>query len=197
MNNKDKLVFEASLLMSDQGYDGFTMDALLAQTGIAKSNAYYHFPTKELLGLDVLQFWCETLYQFENSTLNSNALTAGPRLQLWQQKMTDFQIKSDFAGTIPDHLAYQINTEPARTLFQEYMQKRHDSIEQFLKNGQQHRDFWPSLNSNSVAWLIIDLLSGASVNTSIVGNVEPLNRAFSQINSLIVPSQNHGLKVRG
>lgn len=185
-NNKDKLILDASLLMADQGYDGFTMDGLLLQTGIAKSNAYYHFPTKELLGLEVLQFWCEIMYQFENTTLNSHVSTSRVRMDQWQQKTILFQTRSDFVGAIPDQLANQINSKTSLELFQRYIQKRHACLVRFLDDGKQHSEFLSSLNSSSMAWLIIDLISGAVSNSRIFRDREPLLRAFSQINSLII-----------
>ena len=52
--NRDKILICAKELFYHVGYQATSVDDILRKCGVAKSNFYYHFKTKEQLGLEVL-----------------------------------------------------------------------------------------------------------------------------------------------
>jgi TetR/AcrR family transcriptional repressor of nem operon len=53
--NRDRVVAAARELLHKQGYRGSSMEQIAATAGVSKSNVYYHFPTKEDVGIAVLE----------------------------------------------------------------------------------------------------------------------------------------------
>lgn len=186
MNNRERLIKEASLQIAEHGYQGFTMDTVLARTGVAKSNAYYHFPTKDQLGREVLHYWCNLFLQFEKNTLIDSSFTFLERLSNTEQRYLAFQQKARFPGDIPGLLAVQLHTDETKQTYRTYLTERHIQLTHFFASGKKSDQFLPTIHPDSCAWLYIHLISGAGNAARIEGSLQPLLRAFGQIRSLVI-----------
>ncbi|MBD0382342.1 TetR/AcrR family transcriptional regulator [Paenibacillus sedimenti] len=54
-NNKDRIMEAAMDLFHDQGFQGTGLEEILSSSGVCKSNFYYHFKSKEELGVKVIE----------------------------------------------------------------------------------------------------------------------------------------------
>jgi AcrR family transcriptional regulator len=82
-NNRQQLIEVAADLFHRQGYDATGLEQLLAITGVARSNFYYHFKSKGELAVEVVRHWTR-LYDdgLMKPTLGNPSLS--PREQLHQ-----------------------------------------------------------------------------------------------------------------
>lgn len=80
-NNRQQLIETAADLFHRQGYQATGLEQLLAVSGVARSNFYYHFKSKRELAIEVVHHWTR-LYDegLVKPTLGNPAL--GPREQL-------------------------------------------------------------------------------------------------------------------
>jgi AcrR family transcriptional regulator len=56
-NNRQQLIVTAADLFHRQGYQATGLEQLLAATGVARSNFYYHFRGKRDLAVEVVRHW--------------------------------------------------------------------------------------------------------------------------------------------
>ncbi|TXK82691.1 TetR/AcrR family transcriptional regulator [Paenibacillus sp. N3.4] len=54
-NNKDRIMEAAMDLFHDHGFQGTGLEHILSSSGVCKSNFYYHFKSKEELGIQVIE----------------------------------------------------------------------------------------------------------------------------------------------
>lgn len=57
MDNRERLIHAAAELFQDQGFAHTSVEDLLDETGIARSNFYYHFDSKLDLAREVVERW--------------------------------------------------------------------------------------------------------------------------------------------
>ena len=74
MSNRDKIVETAVELFHFFGYDGTSIDMLIKEAGVSKSNFYYYFEGKEALGLEVMETVTAFYKDLMSETLLSNDL---------------------------------------------------------------------------------------------------------------------------
>ncbi|MEE9305664.1 MAG: TetR/AcrR family transcriptional regulator, partial [bacterium] len=51
---KEKILNEAQRLIHTNGFRATSVDAIAKASGVKKANVFYYFPTKEALGLELL-----------------------------------------------------------------------------------------------------------------------------------------------
>jgi TetR/AcrR family transcriptional repressor of nem operon len=62
-SSRERLLESAAGLFSTQGYAHVSLDQVLRDSGVVRSNFYYHFRGKEDLALSVIDLWLEHLQQ--------------------------------------------------------------------------------------------------------------------------------------
>ena len=185
VNNKDKMIKEAAMLMAEMGYSVFTMDLLIEKTSIAKSNAYYHFATKELLGLAVLDYWCNTLETLHQNTITNTNIPINQRLNEYFSKLIHFQEVTNYCGDPITNIASEIRTSKANAFYKDRLNNFHQSCVSYLSAGVNQKCFVSNLNINSVAWLCVSLITAATQEARIQKDTQPMFRARDQICSLL------------
>jgi len=85
-NNRDKLIQVAAGMFMRGGYHGTSIDDILDESGVAKSNFYYHFPKKEALAESVTDFW---VADYEVNLVE--AALGDERLKVWERLETLFK----------------------------------------------------------------------------------------------------------
>jgi len=59
--SRDRLIEAAAVLFHEDGYRAVSLDRVLRESGVVRSNFYYHFKSKEELALAVIDAWRERL----------------------------------------------------------------------------------------------------------------------------------------
>lgn len=79
-SSREKILASATTLFIRNGYQATSVDDILAGCGVAKSNFYYHFKSKEDLACAVLDRRFEEYEQMMRSSLSAYNLTPTQRL---------------------------------------------------------------------------------------------------------------------
>ncbi len=185
MGNKERLLEHGATLIAELGYHNFTIEMLVAATGIAKSNAYYHYPSKEALGTDVLQYWIRAFSKLDSLTLQNRALSVQEQFRAYQLRITAFQIAMSYPGDPIAALTVGLDTAQSRELFLHHHTAHTAALTAHIKHGMKSGQYSQHLNPGTVAQLIFVTLSGACQQVKILETVDPLTAAFSAIDSLL------------
>jgi AcrR family transcriptional regulator len=60
METRQKVILKASEMFLKHGYDNTPMSQLAKELGLSKAGLYHHYPSKEALLFDVIDFMNET-----------------------------------------------------------------------------------------------------------------------------------------
>jgi TetR/AcrR family transcriptional repressor of nem operon len=97
MSNKDKLISSAMDLFHQQGFRLTSIDDLLIASGVCRSNFYYHFKSKEALGLVVLQRKIEEIHSLVvEPTLGRVNMPIQQQIEALFYRMIDYCKSYDF-----------------------------------------------------------------------------------------------------
>jgi TetR/AcrR family transcriptional regulator, transcriptional repressor for nem operon len=89
--NKEKVVLAAMELFHRKGFQATGLEEILTQSGVCKSNFYYHFKSKDELGLFVLkQKMEEMLREIVMPNLGNRSLAPKERLHRFFEEMIRF-----------------------------------------------------------------------------------------------------------
>jgi len=89
--SKDKIVKSARDLFHLYGYKNTSIDDILKSAGVTKSNFYYHFKSKEELGLLILERRIkEYEIKYLSDTLGDTSISPEKRLKNYYKKVTSF-----------------------------------------------------------------------------------------------------------
>ncbi len=91
MSNREKILSTATELFFRNGYQQTSVDDILALCGVAKSNFYYHFKTKEDLACVVLDQKFEDYEALMRTSLSGGTVEAGKRLERFFEGLCDMQ----------------------------------------------------------------------------------------------------------
>ena len=80
--NKDKILRAASELIHRNGYEKTSVEMLLSESEVSKSNFYYHFDSKEALCLKVINLWIDDYEKrIFHDILSNSSLTPSERIK--------------------------------------------------------------------------------------------------------------------
>lgn len=185
MNNKDKLITVAALIIADAGYSSFTMDQLLEKTGVAKSNAYYHFANKETLGIDVLNYWCDVFGKLIQNTYCNNSISFDKVILVYFSKLVGFQESLKYCGNPILSITKDLGTKEADDIYLKFVNNFHQSLCQHISQAMKGNKYRVNLNVESTSRLIISLINASLEESRISKNKKPLMLARDQIISLL------------
>jgi TetR/AcrR family transcriptional repressor of nem operon len=86
-NTKEQLLHEASRMLLSKGYHGFSLQELADKLSIKKASLFYHFPSKEALGIELVKFYQQSflLWAEKHKKLSSEKqiIAYGLELNRW------------------------------------------------------------------------------------------------------------------
>src|SRR2546425_7975783 len=100
IGSKGKILHVAREQFYRSGFLATSVDDIIEQAKVSKSNFYYHFKTKEDLGLAALARRCEELEAALTSSLRNSALSPRQRLAEFFRFIGDSQ-ETRIAGGCP------------------------------------------------------------------------------------------------
>ncbi len=186
MNNKDKLVEYSALLMSQDGYLSVSLDKLIETTGISKSNFYYHYQSKEMLGLDVLTYWINAFLKLDEISLNNAKLLPRNRLEQYFNRLIGFQKDNDCCGNPCWLLASEIVPNEATTIYQHFVIKHRQNMQNCIADGQKVGVISPKLDASSTAFLMLQTILGAEMDCRTEKSTLPLNTVTRLLSDFIL-----------
>lgn len=191
MSNKDKIINAAIKLFYLFGYNGTSVDTLIKEAGVSKSNFYYYFRSKEELGLKTVEILADRQLKFLSETLKNPDLNPVERFILCYKKTLSggegqvFQplLLGSFFGNLA--LEQSAINEKFRSALDNYFQKCEEILEEFLEEGVQKGFFHEKANPKAVAKVYISLFEGAMVRVKTGGSITPLEEVFKEAAKLV------------
>jgi TetR/AcrR family transcriptional repressor of nem operon len=93
---KERLICEAARVIREKGFTGTSVNDLMRATGVKKGSLYFHFQSKDDLGLAVLQRSRDKFMEFFESALTGG--TPGRCLSNFFDAVVSHHRKSEFVG---------------------------------------------------------------------------------------------------
>lgn len=187
--SKEKILESARDLFHLNGYKNTSIDDILKSTGVTKSNFYYHFKSKEVLGLLILEIRIrEYEIKFLTDTLRNTSISPEKRLKNYYKKVTSFHKSLNCRGGCPfGNLALEMSdiNENFRLRLSEFFNHWQKIIEGCIKEGIKKKEFRDDLSSKSISQLILSHLEGTIMMVKTHRSISPFNNGSKTIIKLI------------
>lgn len=176
--SRERILDAAARLFHRRGFQPTSLDEIVAASGVCRSNLYYHFASKEELGLAVLDRLAERFgADVIEGTLRDERVPARRRLERFLAVLTDGleadavsrgcpfgNLVAELAG---DHPEFR---ERLGGLFRKW----EDAVVVCLRDGVRHGDFRSDLDVDRVATALVSQLEGAVLLCKAYGHAGPV-----------------------
>ncbi|MBP1992348.1 TetR/AcrR family transcriptional regulator [Paenibacillus eucommiae] len=164
-SNKEKIVVAAMDLFHDNGFQATGLEDILTSSGVCKSNFYYHFKSKEELGIQVIERKIRQMREkFLELSLENRELTPKQRILRFFEKMLEFcEEHGCRKGCFFGNLAIELSDHreelrrPISRFFKELEESVHACLAEGCRSGQLKLH---GMQPGDLAMPIVSLLEG-------------------------------------
>ena len=166
MSNKEKIMEAAAELFHLYGYDGTSIDMLVKNADVSKSNFYYYFEGKEELGLKVLTELADNQIR-EFSKIMQTDLNAFEQLMGFYKQIVISHSKlfeqSMYPGCFFGNMALEQSciNEKFRSVLDKYFSECEALVEECLRKGIEQGFFKENLNPKVFARFMVSQFEGS------------------------------------
>lgn len=187
--SRDKILESAKKLLHIKGFQQTSIDDILNDSGVTKSNFYYHFKSKEELGLEILdrrikQYEAEVL----STTLENKSDSPSSRLDSFYEKVKTFHTDLGCVKGCPfGNLAIEMSgvSENFRERLSSFFSRWQESIRECVEEGIVKGEFRSDFESKMIAQLILSHLEGAVMMVKTHRSIDPLTSGSETIIKLL------------
>ncbi|MFQ5638657.1 MAG: TetR/AcrR family transcriptional regulator [bacterium] len=182
-NTKRSIIEKATYLFTKQGYNRTSLSQILQATGLTKGGFYFHFNSKEELGIAVIQFLEECWTKQVLPTMIQGK-DARAKLELMFSAPGDCLCSDNLRPTI---LLLSMATEMMEVndkfsnMLQQIFKGWWIVIEAIIEEGKLENIFKREVDSTAVAAIIVSNILGANLLAMITGDA---NIYRKQLNTL-------------
>jgi len=183
MGNREKLLDAATAILGRNGYQATSVDDILESAGVAPSNFYYHFKSKEELAIEVLEGYFEKSRQEMAPVFMNRTLTATQKLERLHEELVKKATKNNCCGGCPmGNLAQELSdSHPGfRVRLARYFEECIDAIAGVIQEGAKSEEFRDGVDPRSMAYLIFGSMQGLLLLSKSLKKVDPLEQGFRQ-----------------
>ncbi|HET7266044.1 MAG TPA: TetR family transcriptional regulator C-terminal domain-containing protein [bacterium] len=179
--NRERILEAAARLFHEHGFQPTSLDDIINASGVCRSNLYYHFRSKEELGLVVLDYLAARFgTRVIEGTLRDERRPARQRLEQFLTAVTD-GLEADACrrgcpfGNLAAELAggHPRFRERLSGLFRQW----EDAVVECLREGVRAGEFREDLDVTRVATVLVSQFEGAVLLSKTYGNVNPVRAA--------------------
>jgi TetR/AcrR family transcriptional repressor of nem operon len=190
MSSREKILRVALEQFYRSGYQATSVDDIIAQAAVSKSNFYYHFKSKEELGSAVLEIRAAELGKLLATTLCNEQATPAERLR----SFLDFLVQSQDAalgkggcpfGNLVAEMAE--HSERFRCQLSDMFGSLTRTVTELIEEGQACREFRKDIPAIDIATLVVQTIQGMQLLTKCHKSVECLKRGADTLVRLIQP----------
>lgn len=188
MGSREKILDVSLELFYRNGYQATSVDDILALAKVSKSNFYYHFKSKEDLGLVVLNQRREALMRSLDCMLGDCDECPKERLLRFVDYLVDSQEAELKKGGCPfGNLVAEMadHSERFRRYLVEVFGGLTTRVVCVVEDGQQHGVFRADISAEDVAALFVQATQGMLLMTKCQKSVETLGRGARLLVKLI------------
>ena len=189
MNAKHKLIQSAANLIHTKGFNNTSVQDILDDSDVCRSNFYYHFDSKEQLGFEVfarrMRWWYG--YVIEPSLDDADLSPAG-RVDAMLDKVCSIGVSPDGEMGCPfGNLAQEMSYihEPFREALSEFFANIANRLEQCLDEGKSAGDFAEHTEPRRLAEFAIAQIQGSFLLRKTHKDPEIFRRNIEMLRQLL------------
>jgi TetR/AcrR family transcriptional regulator, transcriptional repressor for nem operon len=179
--NRERILEAAVRLFHERGFQGTSLDDIIAASGVCRSNLYYHFRSKEALGLAVLDWLAERFTAAVlDSTLRDARVSARRRLERFLTSITEGLEGGAYRRGCPfGNLAAELAGEHPK--FRERLgglfRRWETAVVGCLRDGIRRGEFRSDLDVDCIATALVSQFEGAVLLSKTYGHGGPVRAA--------------------
>ena len=181
---RDRIIAEAAPLFNQRGYEGCSIQDIMAATGLEKGGIYRHFDSKEELAAEAF----DHAWHLAISTRFQKLDSIPNQVDRLKQHIANFIIRSSVPGGCP-LLNTAVDSDNGNPVLRERDRKAlhtwQTSLRKILKEGITAGTIRPTIDINKVSNLIIAVLEGALLIRRIEKNDQPLHQALEHLDTYL------------
>lgn len=190
MNSKQKILNEAKNLFHIYGIEKTSVDSILKESNVTKSNFYYHFKSKDQLALQVITNWInEHSKETITPTLDNKELNPRERLEKFYERIINYHESMNCERGCPfGNTALELSDikEEFRVLLSKYFVTWTQKIENCIREGIEQNQFKSEIDPSITAELILSHLEGAVMLVKTHKKIDTLKNGSKALLKLIV-----------
>lgn len=174
--NRERILQAAGEMLYRQGYNATSVDHIALVSGVSKSNFYYHFPSKEDLGVAVLAARRDELEAMMDQTLRDSSQSPVDRLARFLEGVMDHQeAKLDHRGCPFGNLVAEMteHSERIRCFLSGLFSDIAREIGSVIGEGQSAGQFRADVDPNDIGDLILQALQGMQLAVKCERDARP------------------------
>ncbi len=181
-NTKERLITEAAQIFRCKGFAGTSVSDLTQATGVKKGSLYFHYPSKDDLGLAVLERARDRIMGFFETALNGE--TPGECLNNFFDAVVTSHRQSGFVGgCIFGNTALEMSDGDARytQLIDQVFRGMAGKLEGFITAAQKAGQIRTDLTAAALAEQIVVTLEGGIMLARLRKEEKPLRLCFDTL----------------
>jgi TetR/AcrR family transcriptional regulator, transcriptional repressor for nem operon len=181
---RQRIIVQSAPLFNQHGYEGCSLQDVMAVTGLEKGGIYRHFDSKEELAAEAFDFaWATTVSKrFENLAAIPN------HVDRLKQHILNFTVRSGLPGGCP-LLNTAVDSDNGNPVLRERVRKAlrgwQNSLKKILHEGIAVGTIQPDIDINKTASLIIGTLEGGMLISRIEKNDQALRNALDHLDNYL------------
>ncbi|MFJ4848335.1 MULTISPECIES: TetR family transcriptional regulator C-terminal domain-containing protein [unclassified Streptomyces] len=175
MTTKERIAEAGLRLFHERGYNGTSVQDIVAAAGVPKGSFYNHFSSKETLGLDAVERFSGSLAL---ETLTGAAPSPIARIEANLRHRVALAARNDFArGCLLANLAAEIPAHsPALSeAVREQLQRWQEALAGTLREAQEVGEVARAVSAEALADYLVSGFEGAMSRARLVRGRQPLD----------------------
>jgi TetR/AcrR family transcriptional repressor of nem operon len=193
VSNRQKILDCARELFYQVGYQATSVDDILQQSGVAKSNFYYHFKTKDDLAFAVLDLQVAQNEALILRSLQNTALTPSRRLGAFFAQLCHIQAEVAKMGGCPfGNLAAALpnsegdaRNERFRSRLSGLFRSMQEALRECLLEGSVRGEFRSDITAEELAAFLLATIEGLMILAKTHKDAQTLVTGFAVVERLL------------
>jgi TetR/AcrR family transcriptional regulator, transcriptional repressor for nem operon len=170
VSNREYVIKVGSELFLTHGFVCTSMDDVVKQSGVSKSNIYYHFKSKDELALAVLEHHIASLQRLFRTQAGERDLPLLQKLARYTDLLIQELVERDCAGGCP-LISLMVEAgktnESVRERLAQFFQEQNQQLSFLLEEGKNRGEIRADLPARVLASLLASWLEGTLMLASI------------------------------
>jgi len=181
---RQRIIAQAAPLFNQRGYEGCSLQDVMAATGLEKGGIYRHFDSKEELAAEAFDFaWATTVSKrFDNLASIPN------HVDRLKQHILNFTVRSGLPGGCP-LLNTAVDSDNGNPVLRDRVRKAlrdwQTSLKTILREGIAAGTVQPNINIDKTASLIIGTLEGGMLISRIEKTDQALRDSLDHLDNYL------------
>lgn len=189
-SSREKILHTASELFYHIGYQATSVDDILMECGVAKSNFYYHFKTKEQLAFEVLEARIAEFEALAAQSLGNRELAPKTRLERFLAEICGTQTGvyklsgcpfGNFAAALPRDERY----ERFRLRLSRLFESMEEIVRGCLAEGIGRGEFRADIAVGEMATFLVGSVEGLLILAKTYQEAAPLKTGFAVLQKML------------